>query len=197
MKIQDIIWEYFRCIYNPWLSDNWYRFSKSLREDLLMFRDKLYGCKSMEELKETIYTLTRLYMISPNEIKDQFMEMLRKTEEYYRKKGVEIDLNKRLKLHKVQIVVKDEDRRPLKSVQITVMYDGREIWKGTTQENGRITLNLNEGKYTIFASINEEEWYGLNIVELNVPMETEEKTITIKRHQKYETIKAAIKETES
>lgn len=195
MKIQDIIWEYFRCIYNPWLSDNWHKFSKSLREDLMMFRDKLYGCKSVEELKETIYTLTRLYMISPNEIKDQFIEMLRKTEEYYRKKGIEIDLNKRLKLHKVQIIVKDEEKRPLKSVQITVMYDGKEIWKGTTQENGRITLNLNEGRYTIFASINEEEWYGLNIVELNVPMEAEEKTITIRKHQKYETIKATIKES--
>ncbi|MCS7368702.1 MAG: hypothetical protein NDF57_03245 [archaeon GBS-70-058] len=194
MKIQDIVWGYMRSIYNPWLSTNWNKFDKRLREDLILFRDKLYGCSSVDEIRENIKTLVRLYISSPDNVKECFIEMLKKTEEYYKKNSIELDFSRMLKQYKVTIIVKDDENRVVKSAQITVMYNGREIWKGITSENGKITLDLNEGRYTIFASLSEEEWYGLNIVELNIPQEGEEKLIIIKRHPKYETIKPILKE---
>jgi len=193
MSIKNTIWEYFRKIFNPWLSKNWHKLEKNLREDLMIFRDKLYGCHSVEEAREVICTLGRLYMISPNEIKDSFAEMIKETEEHFKRNNIEVDLTKRLTPHKIQIIVKDDANKPLKSVQVTVMYNGREIWKGLTGEDGRITLNLSEGKYTIFASLSDEEWYGLNIMEINVPTESMEKTITIKKYPKYETVKTTVK----
>ncbi|WP_304329058.1 hypothetical protein [Candidatus Culexarchaeum yellowstonense] len=183
-----------RSIYNPWLSTNWNKFDKKLREDLLFFRDKLYGCSSIDEIREAMKMLVRLYISAPNDVKDCFMEMLKKTDEYYKKNSIELDFGRMLKQYKVTILVKDNENRAVKSAQITVMYNGREIWKGVTPENGKITLNLNEGKYTIFASLSEEEWYGLNIVELNVPQEGEEKLIIIRRHPRYETAKPILRE---
>jgi len=194
MRVQDIVWGYMRSIYNPWLSTNWNKFDKKLREDLLFFRDKLYGCSSIDEIREAMKMLVRLYISAPNDVKDCFMEMLKKTDEYYKKNSIELDFGRMLKQYKVTILVKDNENRAVKSAQITVMYNGREIWKGVTPENGKITLNLNEGKYTIFASLSEEEWYGLNIVELNVPQEGEEKLIIIRRHPRYETAKPILRE---
>lgn len=194
MRVQDIVWGYMRSIYNPWLSTNWNKFDKKLREDLLFFRDKLYGCSSIDEIREAMKMLVRLYISAPNDVKDCFMEMLNKTDEYYKKNSIELDFGRMLKQYKVTILVKDNENRAVKSAQITVMYNGREIWKGVTPENGKITLNLNEGKYTIFASLSEEEWYGLNIVELNVPQEGEEKLIIIRRHPRYETAKPILRE---
>jgi len=194
MRVQDIVWGYMRSIYNPWLSTNWNKFDKKLREDLLFFRDKLYGCSSIDEIREAMKMLVRLYISAPNDVKDCFMEMLNKTDEYYKKNSIELDFGRMLKQYKVTILVKDNENRAVKSAQITVMYNGREIWKGVTPENGKITLNLNEGKYTVFASLSEEEWYGLNIVELNVPQEGEEKLIIIRRHPRYETAKPILRE---
>jgi hypothetical protein len=183
-----------RSIYNPWLSTNWNKFDKKLREDLIIFRDKLYECSSVDEIRETMKMLVKLYISTPNDVKECFMEMLKKTDEYYKKNSVDLDFGRMLKQYKVTILVKDNENRAVKSAQITVMYNGREIWKGVTPENGKITLNLNEGKYTIFASLSEEEWYGLNIVELNVPQEGEEKLIIIRRHPRYETAKPILRE---
>jgi hypothetical protein len=197
MRVQDIVWGYMRSVYNPWLSTNWNKFDKKLREDLLFFRDKLYGCSSIDEIREAMKMLVRLYISAPNDVKDCFMEMLKKTDEYYKKNSIELDFGRMLKQYKVTILVKDNENRAVKSAQITVMYNGREIWKGVTPENGKITLNLNEGKYTIFASLSEEEWYGLNIVELNVPQEGEEKLIIIRRHPRYETAKPILREGKS
>jgi hypothetical protein len=197
MRIQDLIWEYMRSIYNPWLSTNWNKFDKKLREDLIIFRDKLYECSSVDEIRETMKMLVKLYISAPNDVKECFMEMLKKTDEYYKKNSVDLDFGRMLKQYKVTILVKDNENRAVKSAQITVMYNGREIWKGVTAENGKITLNLSEGKYTIFASMSDEEWYGLNIVELNVPQEGEEKLIIIKRHPRYETAKPILKEGKS
>ncbi|MCR6623928.1 MAG: hypothetical protein NDF58_05130 [archaeon YNP-LCB-024-027] len=197
MRIQDLIWEYMRSIYNPWLSTNWNKFDKKLREDLIIFRDKLYECSSVDEIRETMKMLVKLYISAPNDVKECFMEMLKKTDEYYKKNSVDLDFGRMLKQYKVTILVKDNENRAVKSAQITVMYNDREIWKGVTAENGKITLNLSEGKYTIFASMSDEEWYGLNIVELNVPQEGEEKLIIIKRHPRYETAKPILKEGKS
>lgn len=192
MKIQDIVWEYLRSVFNPWLSKNWYKIDKPIRDDLLILRDKLCGCHSKDEVKEVLRHLARLYMLSSKESKEIFTELLIKTEEYCKKNEMELGFEKLLKQYKVTLIVKDDMNKPVKSAKITVMYDRREIWKGETSSDGKATLNLNEGKYTVYTSISEDEWYGLNIVELQIPKEIGEKIIIIKKHKRSEPTKITV-----
>lgn len=190
MSIQDIIWNYLRNIFNIWLSTNWNLLEKSLRNDLINFREKIYNCNNMEKVKELILAvLPRLYLSSPNEAKEAFKKLLKDTEEYFKNNGMDINFNKFIIPHKISLIIKDDYGKPIKLAQIVITFNGKEVWRGETSNDGKVNISLGEGKYTIFASFNEEEYYGLNIVELKIPTGNKEEIIIIRRYPKYESAK--------